>query len=571
MKVLLATAHGPYPPVWGENLHDLFTSRLTRGNGIFSMSSHWHPFGLHLIGENLSSPVTVLEEPRLEEFEAELRRGYDVVGLQLMSRHTPRVARMAAAVRRLAPRAKLVLGGYGVGALDDDVPSDPEGHARALREGADHFCREEGVRFMRRLLGEAEDRPVTQRSMPFAGFSMLGFKRRYMRVPVVLSAIGCPNACSFCNTSAFSRRVKTRLCEPEEAYAAMRAQGERMGAGSFLTMLFDEDVFDEPEWPRRLGALLRRDRKSWGWKWFGLASVRSLSRLDPEEVRELGCGAVWTGVESFSAADAAAGGERLPKREGDARAVVEGLSNAGVLVVASLVLGFDFQTRELAERDIDGFVRLKVPFYQISPLQPCPGTALYARMREEGRLDPAYSWEDTHLFRGDWASHPHLARGEIKELYDLAHRRLADENGPPWLGMLETFLNAAEASGRRADEYSRYQRKLYMGLVMLTRSLLAPIGRLTDSPAARRRAAALEARCRAALGPPNLLVRAMGALAHWNLARAARRGESTEPVYEPTPRWTYYNQDPAGRVLVRKGRGFWSRTRPQARFHGVFG
>lgn len=569
MKVLLATAGGPYEAVWGENLHDLFSSRLSRGHGVFSMSSHCHPFGLHLIAGNLACPATVLEEPSLADFEAELSEGYDVVGLQLMSRHTLRLARMAQSLKRLAPQARLVLGGAGAGALEDDVPSDPQGAARILREAADEVCREDGVAFMRRLAGEDPGRPLTQEHMPLAGFSARGFQRRYMRVPVVLAALGCPNGCEFCSTSAVARRVKTRIAQPEQAYAAMKAQSQRMRAGRFLTMIFDEDLFAEPEWPRRLGALIRKDRASWGWKWFSFGSVRALSGFDPEEVRDLGCGAVWTGIESFSAADEAVGRERLAKREGDAAAVVEGLNRAGVLVVASLVLGFDHQDRGRAERDIDGLVRLRPPFYQVSPLQPCPGTPLFKRLSAEGRLHGGYGWDDIHLFTDDWSKHPHLGQEQVRELFELAHRRLAEENGPPFLGMLEGFLNAAEACAGKPGEYHAYQRRFYAELAGLTRTMLAPVRRFVGSPLVRERAAALEGRCRAVLGRQSLLGRGIEAAALFNFALAVRRGAATPPVYDPGPRWTFYNQDPAGRVLVRKGRG--GSVRARGRLLGVFG
>lgn len=567
MKVLLVTAHGPYAPIWGESLHDLFASRLTRGQGMFSFTSHWHAFGLHLIAENLRAPTTVLEEPSLPDFEKELARGYDVIGFQLMSRHSARVAAMCEAVKKASPRTRIVLGGFGAAALADDVPHDPARAAERLRAAADHICREDGVSFMRRLLGEPSG-PIRQRSMPMAGFSLRGFSRRYMRVPVVLVALGCPNGCSFCNTSAFAGRRKITVADPEEAVAALEAQASRLGGGSFLSLLFDEDIFSDLEWVRRFGALIKARRERWGWKWFGFGSVRSLSRLSAEEVREVGCGAVWAGVESF-AEGGAPGEAALEKRAGDPAGVISALNEEGVLVVASMALGFDGHTRGSAERDIDAFVRLRPPFYQVAPLNPCPGTPLYERLRQEGRLDPTYGWEDFHLFRGDWARHPNLAPGETKELFELAHRRLAAENGPPFLGMLEAFLNARRAWGRKTGSHARSQVELFTSLASMCRSLLGPISAHAAGEGARLRAAELGRRAAAELGRPTLVGHAMAALASWNLNRAARRNLATPPVYEPATRWTYYNQDPDGRVLVRKRRG--GPLRPLARYHSVFG
>ena len=50
-----------------------------------------------------------------------------------------------ALIRQHAPGSKIVLGGYGT-VLKDDV----------LKPFADYICREEGVGYFRRLLGEPE-------------------------------------------------------------------------------------------------------------------------------------------------------------------------------------------------------------------------------------------------------------------------------------------------------------------------------------------------------------------------------------------------------------------------------
>jgi len=50
-----------------------------------------------------------------------------------------------ALIRKYAPNSKIVLGGYGT-VLKDEV----------LKPYSDYICREEGVGFFRRLLGEPE-------------------------------------------------------------------------------------------------------------------------------------------------------------------------------------------------------------------------------------------------------------------------------------------------------------------------------------------------------------------------------------------------------------------------------
>ena len=149
--VLLANPCGPYPLAWGENVLDFFGSRLSRGQGVFTFTSYSHCWALYMIAENISAYTTVLEYSHLDEFEEELKNSYDYVGIQLIGIYTPVVAKMIEAVRRVSPRTKVIVGGYGVAGLDDPVPHDPEDLAGYILDNADYVCREEGVGFFRRL------------------------------------------------------------------------------------------------------------------------------------------------------------------------------------------------------------------------------------------------------------------------------------------------------------------------------------------------------------------------------------------------------------------------------------
>src|SRR4030042_165095 len=143
-KVLLTASYGPNELAWGEDMYDLLNSRLGRGHGAFRWASHMHYYGLYIIAENLNLPVTVLENPHWDEFDAELDQGYDVVGIQLKSVHTDKVARMVGRIREKCPQTEIVIGGYGVSAVFNPIPGDSKGSAQFIRENAHHFCREEG-------------------------------------------------------------------------------------------------------------------------------------------------------------------------------------------------------------------------------------------------------------------------------------------------------------------------------------------------------------------------------------------------------------------------------------------
>lgn len=551
-RVLLTASYGPNDLGWGEDMYDLMTSRLGRGHGPFQITSHCHYFGLYLIAENISHPTTVLENPHWDEFDRELDEGYEVVGFQLKSLHTAKIARMMKRVREKLPRTKIVVGGYGVSTLGTPVPGDKNGDAVYIRENADYLCREEGVGFMRRILDDTPlDREITQYTLPMTGFSMAGLTVQ-ARIPIILVSLGCPNACDFCNTSAFFYHKKHYVAEPDQVYRFMKNYQKRLKTENLIVLLFDEDFFLNPEYVRELGRLLRSDRKTWGIRYFTFGGVRSLSRFEAEELRDCGLGEVWIGVESFlSGADRTEG--RYAKRKGkEIKELFDSLHQHGIGTVASLVLGFDFHTRENLKQDIDQFVALKPEAYQISPLTPCPGTALYDRMQEEGRILDSYRWEDFHLWKDDVYLLKNLRQGEIKAFFDYAHRQLRDVNGPQALMLMETALNSHALLKDSKDEFHAYRAELARTRASALAAYLRPVIRYHESETVRERARMLEKRFREEIGPLPWYSR----IASLYLRKKIGQNIKSQPapvVSDPPPRWSYYRTFD-DRIWVKKGR-----------------
>ncbi len=555
-KVLLLTSYGPYELGFGEDMHDMFSSRLARGHGIFSLSSHCHYWGLHLIAENITNPTTVLEDPHWDEFLEELEEGYDVIGFQLKSIRTDKVAEMIRAIRERSPKSEIVMGGYGVSPLFDPPPNDPKGSTQYIVENSDHFCREEGVRFMRRLLDdEPVDRPITQYHLPFSGFSIPGFSTsRYIRVPAILVSLGCPNACEFCNTSAFFYHKKIYVAEPGEVYDFMKNYQRRLRTKDIMVILFDEDLFLNPEYVRELGRLIRSDRKTWGIRYFTFASVRSISQFDPQELRECGVGSAWIGVES-SYSEVVEDEHGYAKRAGkDMQEVFAGLQRYGIQTVASMILGFDFHTRENIKEDIEYFVSLKPTFYQIAPLSPCPGTPFYGRMVEEGRIYEDYGWKDMHIWKEDVFRIENFERGELRKYFDLTHKKLVEENGPPMLQVLEDNLKAYENMKDSPNEFLQFQAELSKRVTHSLQMILKPLKAMAPSEKVKERAEELEKKYRELIGTPPFIAKQISRVVKRRFEKTAQNPPPKLSVSDPPARWTYYNHGGGPVPLVRKGR-----------------
>lgn len=556
-NVLLTNAYGPYDTAWGEDMLDVLKSRLARGHDGLALSSELPAWGLHLIAENVRNPCTVIEHPHWDDFMREVEKGYGVIGIQLKSVHTDRVVRMVRAIRELSPKTEIVLGGYGVSALNDPMPGDTEGHADFLKESAHHLCHEEGVRFMRRLLGDTPaDRPITQFDLPCARYHSPGIRGFAFRIPAILVALGCPGACEFCNTSAFFKHRKIYIADPEETYAFMKRHHERLGGDMLYTTLFDEDLFRSPEYVRELGRLIRSDRKTWGFRWITFGSVKALSAFEPEELRECGLGSVWIGVESGFTEDGRSK-TGYAKREGGKTPpqIFEELQRYGIETIASMILGFDFHTPDNIIEDIDYFVKLKPLFYQVAPLTPCPGTKLYRQLYKQGRILPHFSFRDFHIWKDEVFAMKNFKPGDMRKYYDLAHEKMRTVNGPPTLQFAEMNISAYETMKDSGSPFLRHQadtaRTLALGALPLVRS----VANHPPSPEVRARARDIAARGRRVLGrgsiPVRVIGRVIGEYTDWRL-RNADPLDQPPVVSDPPMRRATYHQ-PGGKSGRRAG------------------
>jgi hypothetical protein len=145
-KVLLTSVCRPLGPRHGDApsvSYELLYGQVTRAQGLFSPRTVNAHFSLEYIAENLEAPTVVLQYPSRSELIRELKKGYDYVGVSFLLAVMHKMKDVVALIRQYAPHSQIVLGGYGT-VLKDDV----------LKPYADFICREEGVAFFRRLLGE---------------------------------------------------------------------------------------------------------------------------------------------------------------------------------------------------------------------------------------------------------------------------------------------------------------------------------------------------------------------------------------------------------------------------------
>jgi radical SAM superfamily enzyme YgiQ (UPF0313 family) len=204
---------------------------------------------------------------------------------------------------------------------------------------------------------------------------------KYAPVHMVQTSRGCPFTCEFCSVTPFFGR-KTRLRDPVDVGR------EVASLPSGFVMFADDNILGYGEHSRALFRELAPLKR----KWFGQASLHGMQDAGTLRLMaDSGCKTVFVGFESVSRATLVACGKRQndPERYLD---TVHRLHDHGISVWAAFVFGFDQDTPDVFEATVEFARKAGVIMASFSVLTPYPGTPLFDRLQQEGRLFDARWW-----------------------------------------------------------------------------------------------------------------------------------------------------------------------------------
>ncbi len=488
-KVLLTSVCRPLGPREGDAPsvgYELLFSQVTRAQGLFSPRSHHVHFSLEYIAENLEAPTTVLQYPSKGELVRELKRGYDVIGVSFLLATLHRMKEVVSLIREHSPRSQIVLGGYGTVLTDEE-----------LRPFGDHICREEGVAFLRRLLGEPEISMPYRHPMVVNPLRVFGLP--VSRTGVVFAGLGCPSGCDFCCTSHFFKRKHIQLLPSgSDIYQVIERYLEIDPGMSII--IIDEDFLLNRRRAMELRDCVVRGGKALSI--FAFASIRAISQYTVTEILEMGIDGVWIGYEGTRSG--------FPKQSGrPAAEVFAELREHGINVLASMIVGFPYQTPEIIEEELSGLLAARPGLTQFLIYGPVPGTPFHERVVREGLLDPTAVTDPASFYRrGDGFSslvkHPTMSPAEIEAAQERCFEEDFRRLGPSIYRSLERWLlghaklreSPLPHLRRKAARFAEEIRNAYP--VFLAGRLLGP------NAGTRRWIADLERRVHSALGRPTL-------------------------------------------------------------------
>lgn len=446
---------------------ELFHSQITFAQGIFSLRAFYGAFGLEYIALNIKPETVVLNYPSESEFVKELKKGYDYVGISYVMCTHEKMRKMVALIRKHAPNSKVILGGYGT-----TIPDS--------KELGDYVCREEGVNFMRKLLGEdlnaPRDHPIIKEAKKILGYPI-------DKGSILLAGLGCPNGCDFCCTSHFyDRKHLSLLPTGKDIYDVLMKIDKKIHTR--LVGIMEEDFLLYKKRVLELAEYTRAETER-PFRMLGFSSIRSIKNYDPVFLAEMGIETLWIGIESKSSQDLReqhknikydANGNEIDissysKMDNvDIKKVIDDLHNVGINTLISMIIGLEHHTPENIKSDLDFHMSLEPGMSQFMIYTAIPGTPLYDCLNKEGRI-LEIPWHKVDGFLSNF-KHQHMTQEQISEMQNYCFKTEYETLGPSvfrfvknsykgYLRFRDSEIPIQQARARVFERYCRQSLPLF--------------------------------------------------------------------------------------------------------------
>ncbi len=345
---------------------------------------------------------------------------FDLVAISTFTAQIDEAYALADRYRRTG--TPVVMGGLHVSTL----PEEAAAHCDAVIVGEGEVCWapvvEDAASGRLQPIYRSQPREFDLAEAPMPAFELLDLEK-YNRLTVQTSR-GCPLRCSFCASSILlTPKYKQK---PLEKVLAEIDRICELWPRPFIEFADDNSFINRAYWKRLLPELAKR-----GVKWFTETDIR-IGEDDEllDLMRRAGCAEVLIGLES-PVEDGLTGLElrtnwkhkRWPRYE----QAVRNIQSHGIRVNGCFIVGLDGHTPEIFDSIHRFAQRLSLFDVQITLPTPFPGTALYEKLRREGRLTEERPWRKCTLFDLTFDPHPMSAAELRAGFHDLATRLYSDE------------------------------------------------------------------------------------------------------------------------------------------------
>jgi radical SAM superfamily enzyme YgiQ (UPF0313 family) len=236
-------------------------------------------------------------------------------------------------------------------------------------------------------------------------------RRNYLVPNSIVVTRGCPQHCDFCYKDAFFEGGRSFYTQRVDDALAEIARLP----GRHLYFLDDHLLGD-----RRFAAALFAGMRGMNRLFQGAATVDSILRGDLiERAAEAGLRSIFVGFETLTPENLKRS-NKLQNLGRDYKAVTERLHGLGIMINGSFVFGMDGDDADVFARTVDWAITHGITTATFHIQTPYPGTRLFARMQDEGRITTR-NW-DRYDTRHVVYTPARLAPDELKAGYDWAYR-----------------------------------------------------------------------------------------------------------------------------------------------------
>ena len=338
----------------------------------------------------------------------DIRRA-DLVGISTLTSLAPRAYQLAAKIKEINPSAPIIMGGV-------HASMKPE---EALNNGADIVVRGEGENTLVNLVDNFSSQAslsdidlssikgisyqkndsvyhnepagtVDLDNIPGPDFSLIKNYHRSPYVPYQTSR-GCPHDCEFCSVvRMFGRRIRYRSADKViDDLEKITGDPHLNGKHVFLV---DDNFSANSRRAREFLTALKEAELNLEW-----STQEEVMVYQQEEILDLmqqtGCKRLHLGIESFNPAALEEYGK--PQKLVDISRAIQQIKKRNILVHGMFVLGAENDTRQTIRQTVQKALELELDTAQFFVLVPPPGTELFQKIKEEGRLlvDKVSDWK----------------------------------------------------------------------------------------------------------------------------------------------------------------------------------
>lgn len=297
----------------------------------------------------------------------------DLVGI---SASTPTIkAAYALADLYRARGVTVVLGGHHVTAMPDEALAHADAVVCGEGETAWQRICDDFLTNRARVRGVYREPAPDLATLPLPRVDLMKPDRYGAFYYPVIASRGCPEACTFC----FAKRMTLgyRSYPIAHVIAQIRARPRWVRALYFV----DDNLPADPDYTKALFAALKREGVPFGMQ----ARIEfSQDPAGPVAAREAGCALISSGYESVNQDSLDNNAKRAAAAE--YRRVISNIFEAGIIPSGNWMFGFDDDRPDVFRRTLDFLDTTDLLHSSFTTEIPFPGTAIWRRYRDEGRL-----------------------------------------------------------------------------------------------------------------------------------------------------------------------------------------